>query len=67
MLLHDAIFCACVLGVGSTFLFRWLAAPAGLMLVAGVIAALSPAHAHLAFSIASGAAFVFVTILGSVR
>jgi serine/threonine-protein kinase len=64
ILLHDSVLCCITLAISASFLFRWLLWASLLMLAAAVIAALSPAHAHLGFSLASGASFLLVAAFG---
>src|SRR5205823_3402973 len=58
MLLHDCLLAAAVLALCTAFLFRWLAWSVLFMLAAAAAAAVSPAHAMAAFSLASGAALI---------
>ena len=67
MMLHDGLLAGVILGVGASYLFRWMMAPALMMLAAAVVAATSPPHAHLAFSLASGGGFLVAATIGGRR
>jgi len=67
ILLHDSLLSTVALAIAASFLFRWLAWLALLMLAAAVVAATSPAHAHVAFSIASGTTLSLMTVFGRRR
>ncbi len=58
ILVHDSLLAATVGFACATFLFRWLAWAALLMLVAAVVGAAAPDQAMRAFSLSSGAALL---------